>query len=140
LSAGKAVFTTSTLAVGSHSLTAVYAGATAYAASTSAVVTETVTKASTATTVVSSADPVRAGHKVTFTATVAAVAPGSGTPSGTVLFYDGSVQIGSASLSGGKANLTLSSLTAGVHSISVSYAGSANYAGSVSAAVSQTVK
>jgi len=140
LSAGKAVFTTSTLAVGSHSLTAVYAGATAYTASASAVVTETVTKASTATTVVSSADPVRAGHKVTFTATVAAVAPGTGTPSGTVLFYDGSVQIGSASLSGGRASLTITSLTAGVHSISASYAGSANYAGSVSVAVSETVK
>jgi hypothetical protein len=42
LSSGKAKYTTSTLAVGSHSITAVYGGSTSYSGSTSPVLTQTV--------------------------------------------------------------------------------------------------
>jgi hypothetical protein len=43
LSSGKASFSTSTLAVGSHSITAVFNGSTSFNASTSSVLTESIT-------------------------------------------------------------------------------------------------
>ena len=52
--------------------------------------TLTVTKDGTTGVVVSSLNPSTPGQSVTFTVTVAAIAPGSGTPTGTVTFYDGS--------------------------------------------------
>jgi hypothetical protein len=139
LSGGKASLSLSTLAVGTHSLTAVYAGSTNYVGSTSGAVSQTVNKASTAVGLTSSVNPSRAGRKVNFTATVSAVAPGTGTPTGTVVFYDGSVQIGSANLSSGKASVTISSLSSGTHSITAAYAGSANYGASTSGVLTQTV-
>ena len=54
-----------------------------------------VSQSSTTTTLTSSANPSVTGASVTFTATVAAVSPGSGTPTGTVTFKDGATIIGS---------------------------------------------
>jgi hypothetical protein len=118
-----------TLAVGSHNVTAVYSGSAGYKTSTSLPVTVTVNKASTTTNVASSKN----GRKVTLTATVSVVAPGAGTPAGPVVFFDDGMQIGSASLSGGKAAFTTAWWASGKHAITASYAGSANYLGSTSA-------
>ena len=57
LSNGSATYTTATLTVGAHSLTAVYAGDTGYAASTSSVLTQTINPVVTTATVTSSANP-----------------------------------------------------------------------------------
>jgi len=92
-------------------------------------------------TVVSSANPSSFGQAVTFTATVNAVSPGSGTPTGTVTFYDGSTTLGSATLGGtGAASFTTSSLSVGSHSIKVSYAGDADFKASTSAVLKQVVQ
>ena len=91
---------------------------------------------------VSTANPSSSGQAVTFTATVNAVSPGSGTPTGTGTFYDGSTTLGSASLGGaGTASFTTSSLSVGSHSIQVSYyGGDADFKASTSAVLKQVVQ
>ncbi|QWG17379.1 IPT/TIG domain-containing protein [Bradyrhizobium sediminis] len=91
---------------------------------------------STSTTLTSSLNPATVGQAVTFTA---AVSSGSGTPTGSVTFMDGTTNIGSAALSAGTASLTVSTLTVGVHSITVVYAGNANFASSTSAVLAQSI-
>jgi Bacterial Ig-like domain (group 3)/Pro-kumamolisin, activation domain len=139
ISGGKAKFSTSALAVGSHSITGVYSGNAAYATSTSSTLSHTVNKASSSTIVISSHNPSVFGQSVTFTATVAAVAPGSGTPTGTVTFKNGATVLGTGTLSSGKATFPTSALTVGAHSITAVYGGSANYNTSTSAVLTETV-
>jgi hypothetical protein len=139
LSGGSATFSTSSLAVGNHIITASYAGDSNFNASTSAAINQTVNTASTSTNVSSSQNPTVIGQSVTFTATVSAAAPGSGTPTGTVTFLDGATTLGTASLSGGNATLATSSLSVGNHTIAVSYGGDANFNSSASATITQTV-
>jgi hypothetical protein len=139
LSGGAATLTTAALAVGSHSFTAAYAGDGNFTASTSAALAQTVQQAGSTTVVSSSANPSAPGKAVTFTATVAAAAPGSGTPTGTVTFKDGSTTLGTATLSGGAATLTTSALAAGSHPITATYSGDANFAPSTSATLTQVV-
>jgi Bacterial Ig-like domain (group 3) len=135
LSLGKATFTTSTLAVGSHSITASYGGDVNFTASTSAPLSQMVKPVPT-TTVASSLNPSTSGQAVTFTSTVTAT---SGTPTGTVTFKNGTVTLGTSTLSGGSATFTTSTLTVGTHSITAVYNGDANFAASTSPALSQTV-
>jgi hypothetical protein len=134
-----ATFSTTSLAVGTHSMTAVYNGDSSFNGSTSSAVSQVVNKANSSTAVVSSVNPSVFGQSVTFTATVTAVAPGAGTPSGTVTFKDGGVSIGTGTLAGGSATLTTSSLAIGAHSITVDYAGDSSFNTSSSATLTQTV-
>jgi hypothetical protein len=134
LSSGKATYTTSSLAAGSHSVTASYGGNTTYNGSTSSVLTQTVNKANSTTTLSSSANPSTYGSSVKFTATVS---PSSCT--GTVTFKDSSTTLGTGSLSSGKATYTTSTLAAGSHSITGSYAGDSNCNASTSSTLTQTV-
>jgi hypothetical protein len=140
LSGGSAAFTTSALAVGSHSVTATYAGDGDFTGSTSAAVTETVNKASTVTSLVSSSNPSVPGQPVTFTATLSAVAPGAGTPTGTVTFKDGATMLGTATLAGGTAAFTTSALLEGSHSITASYGGDGSFLASTSGVLPQLVR
>ncbi len=139
LFSGSASFTTSALTTGSHSITAVYGGDSNFSGSTASPSTQAVNQASSTTALVASPNPATFGQSVTFTATVTAVAPGSGTPTGTVTFKDGSTIIGSASLSSGSASFTTSALTTGSHSITAVYGGDSNFSGSTSGAATQTV-
>ena len=70
LTAGVATFATSALSLGTHSITAIYGGGGSLAGSTSAVLTQTVGKASTSTALTSSLNPSVFCQKVIFTATV----------------------------------------------------------------------
>jgi hypothetical protein len=84
--------------------------------------------ANTTVSLKSSGSPSGAGLAVTFTATVAPVAPGAGTPTGIVTFSDGATLLGSASLSGGAASLTTAALqSAGTHIISARYGADGNF-------------
>jgi len=144
LTAGMASFKTSTLAVGSHSITAVYGGDGNFTASPpSTALAQTVTQDATTTSLKSSASSSVYGQSVTFTAKVNPTAPGSGTPSGTVTFYDGSVMIGTGTLGAASpdtATFTTSSLLAGTHTITASYGGDSNFtASSPSTALTLTV-
>jgi hypothetical protein len=125
---------TSALAGGSHSITAVYGGDATFNGSTSITLTQTVNKGTSFTVVVSNLNPSKRGQSVTFTATV--------TPSGatgSVGFYDGKKLLGTRTLSGGTASLSTSNLSAGSHSITAKYNGDANFNGSTSAVLTQTV-
>ena len=141
LSSGKASFKTTSLAGGSQAITAVYGGDGNFITSKSVALTQTVQQDATTTNLKSSANPSVFGQSVTFTATVKAASPGSGTPSGTVTFYDGSTTLGSATLGGtGTASFTTSSLSVGSHSIKVSYGGDADFKASTSAVLKQSVR
>ena len=124
LSAGAAVYTTTKLSAGADAITAVYNGNASYATSASAVLNQTVSQDAVFSTVSSSANPSVYGQTVTLTAKVTALSPGSGMPSGSVTFYDGSTALGSVTLnSNGNAIFQTSLLSAGAHSITVSYSG-----------------
>ena len=141
VSNGSATFSTSSLAVGAHGITAVYSGDSNFASNTGSLPTQTVNQAQSSTNISSSANPSVFGQPVTFTATVLAVPPGSGTPTGTVQFKDGSNNLGSlVTLSSGTATSSpISSLTVGGHSITAVYMGNANFTGSTSSSFTQTV-
>jgi hypothetical protein len=95
--------------------------------------------AATTTTLTASANTINVGQSVTFTATVAPQS-GSGTPTGSVNFLDGTTVIGSGTLNGsGVATYSTSSLTAGSQSISAGYQGDSNFAASTSGTVTVQV-
>jgi hypothetical protein len=135
LASGVATCTTSALAVASHTITTSYPGDANFSGSTGSLTgnPEVVIQASTSTTVTSSQNPQTAGQAVTFTATVSAVAPGTGTPTGTVTFLDGGSSItctAPGTLSGGVATCTTSALAPGSQTITTSYGGDGNFTGS----------
>ena len=86
---GKATFQTSTLGFGIHLLTATYSGDSTFAASTSNPDIQVVNADTTTTSLKSSLSSSVFGQAVTFTATVLAALPGSGTPTGVVTFEEG---------------------------------------------------
>ena len=116
---------------------------TNYAGSHSSTINEVVNKAATTLGLASSLNPAAAGQPITFTATIAAVSPSQGVPTGTVNFKDNGTVIGSGTLSvvGGQdiATFTTSSLKVGGHTVTAVYLPSAGYQTSTSAPLSQTV-
>jgi Bacterial Ig-like domain (group 3)/FG-GAP-like repeat len=140
-SSGQATYSTSSLAVGAHPITAAYGGDTNFSGSISSAVTVTVTAStlvSTTTTLTATPATVAVGGNVTFGATVAA-ASGSAAPTGTVTFSDGSTSLGTGTLSSGQATYSTSKLAVGTHSITAAYGGDANFATSTSSPVTVTV-
>ena len=138
---GQASFSTSGLAAGSHSITAVYAGDANFTGSTSPTLVQQVNQgsalSSSTTALTVSPNPAASGTTVTFTAQVST---GSGTPTGTVTFRDGGTPVGTVAVNGaGTATFTTNSLTAGSHSITATYGGDATYTGSTSSPVALVV-
>jgi len=86
----------------------------------------------------SSLNPAASGQAVTLTATVAP-AGGSGVPTGTVTFLNGSVTLGVATLSGDTATWSTTSLTVGNDSITASYSGDRYFAAGSSSPFLQVV-
>ena len=89
-------------------------------------------------------DPLQAlspvyGQQVTLTATVQPAAGASGTPTGSVTFYDGAADLGTASLVGGTATLPVANLPVGTDAITASYGGDSQFKTSLSSAVDVTV-
>jgi hypothetical protein len=102
--------------------------------------TLTVGPASAVTTLSAAPSPSTFGQSVTLTATVVAVAPGAGSATGKVTFFDGSVTLGTGILSTADvATVTTSELAAGNHSLTASYSGDPNFSRSSSSAVSDQV-
>jgi hypothetical protein len=138
ITGGTATFTTSIpLKVGSQSITAVYGGDTNYAKSTSSAITQAVDQASTTTSVTSSLNPSAYGKPVILTATISVTAPATGTPTGTVTFFDGSTNLGTAPVS--RPKITVKTLAVGSHSITAVYNGNANFVASTSSVLTETV-
>ncbi|AEG92353.1 Ig-like domain repeat protein [Ramlibacter tataouinensis] len=131
---GVATLSVNTFAAGSHSLTAVYAGDTNNAGSTSAALSQTVDKLATSANLTSSLNPSTYPQNVTLTATVT-----GSSPTGSITFKDGAATLGSSTLAGGVATFSTTALVAGSHSLTAVYAGDANHLTSTSGAVTQTV-
>jgi autotransporter-associated beta strand protein len=142
----------SSLAVSStaHPVSAVYQGDNNFTTSPSNTVNFTVSQAPTTTTVSSSLPTSTYGQAVTFTATVSVNTPGTGTPTGNVNFYDGTVDsahlLGSGTLNqnttSDQAVFTTSAtqLTGGNHTIIAVYQGDSNFLGTNPGSTSQTVQ
>ena len=90
-------------------------------------------KVSSSTLVWATPNPASVGQSVTLTAGVT-----GSNPTGTVTFKDGAITLGTAGLTGGQANLSVSFASAGSHSLTADYSGDGNNASSVSPAVSLT--
>lgn len=92
--------------------------------------------ADTTTTLTSSANSLVFGQGLTFTANVSAVSPGSGTPTGTVTFRNGTTVLGSVLLG---VPFVVRALVVGTDTITATYSGDANFNGSTSAAITVNV-
>ena len=140
LSGGSASISTTKLTIGYHNITAVYSGDTTYAGSTSNVVLQKV-KGKTACTWPTKPNPSNYGQTCTFNVQLGVQSPGTGNPTGTVTFHDGSKTIGTGSLGNdGFAQFSISSLSKGTHSIMAAYNGDNNFGGCSSSAFSQVIK
>jgi hypothetical protein len=67
------------------------------------------------------------GSNFTFTAMVSAV-NGTGTPTGTVTFSDGSSTLGTGTISNGMASFSFTTLALGSYSVVATYSGDTNFA------------
>ncbi len=94
--------------------------------------------ATTSTSIMSSLNPSLVGQSVTFRATVGSSV--GAPPNGEIItFKNGSAVLGSGTLSGGTTSLTTSAQAAGIYTITASYGGDANFAGSTSSGLRQVV-
>jgi hypothetical protein len=137
LSNGSASFRTSTLAPGSHSITARYTGDNQHSPSVSPALIQNVVKGNSSVSVSLTAgtNPAFTGDSLTFTATVTPISA-----TGSVVFFDGGTAIsGNLPVIAGSASLTTSTLSMGAHSITAQYSGDATFNGATSAALSETV-
>lgn len=110
----------------------------AYSATVFVFTPAAVAPAATNTALSASSSKITLGQKINFTVTVAPKS-GSGSPTGTVVFLDGSTQLGSSTLSAGAASFSSTSLSVGTHQVAADYSGDTNYAASTSAAISVVV-
>jgi hypothetical protein len=125
---GAAAFSTSALALGNHTVTAVYASDSLFAASSGSTVqgVHNVTVFTT-TTLSSAPNPSTFRQSVTFTATVTS---GAGVPAGTVTFTEGATTLASnVAVDGtGHAAFSTTALAVGSHTVIASFTGAAGWA------------
>ncbi|MCB0048647.1 MAG: Ig-like domain repeat protein, partial [Caldilinea sp.] len=125
LVSGVASYVTDTLVAGSHMITATYGGDASFTGSVDDV-TQVVNRTATATAITGAPASSEYGQSVTFTATVSAVAPGAGTPTGVVTFTVNGAEV-TASLVGGAASYITDTLVVGSHVITATYGGDAGF-------------
>lgn len=141
---GKASFITSSLALGTHNITASYPGATNfYPAADTPVFRQQIVPPATATTLTSSLNPSAVGDKVSFTASLGTALGFTGTPSGSVTFRDGNVLFATSQVmvkgSQYLAQAAISTLAFGSHSITAAYSGDGSTSPSLSPVLIQQV-
>ena len=127
---------------GAETVTASYAGDDSFAASTANGSSLTVAQDATSTTLTSSANPAPYTGQVTLQASIAAAAPGSGTPTGTVVFSTtvngksvalacADAKNGAVTLAAGVASCTVSAKSLGAPgstaTVSAAYSGDAGF-------------
>jgi len=118
---GIATITTSTLAVGIHSIVASYPGDSNYGGSDSTPYSQSV-KIQSVMTITSSLNPAIYGNDIVFTTQMQ---PGA---TGTVTFFDGSQTLGQSTVNpSGTATFSIGTLWAGSHTITAIYSGDTNY-------------
>lgn len=138
--AGSASFSTSLLSVGSHTITASYAGSAIDNASTSSGLVQLVNLAPTTVTLKGTPNPADVGTLVTVFATVNATLGGLPPPGGSIVFADQFGSLGAVAISNGQATFTSSSFGAGTHHITATFATSGNFAASSSAILDEVIQ
>ena len=133
---GVANLSVKSLAAGQHAIIARYGGDSGTQISISSVLLQ-VAQQQTLAALVSSLNPALTAQSITLAATV-----GNGaTATGTLSFFDGSAEIGTAAVgSDGTASITLPSLSAGTHSLSARYSGDSYNLPSVSGTLNEVVQ
>ena len=126
-----------TLQTGSHSITAVYSGDSNVGGSTSVALSQSVSIATTSTSLISSSNPGVLNQAITFTAAV--TGQYGGAPTGSVTFKSGNVILDSRTIMNGQAVLIISFKTAGKRIITAEYVGDINDQPSTSAPLSQVI-
>jgi hypothetical protein len=131
-------------AAGSHPITAIYGGDESFPASTSSGLAQTVTQAQATVAIWSSVNPSMLGQQVTYSASVAPVAPATAVATGTLSFTDGGSAIADctdvALDNNGNAICPVAYTSAIGHSIVATYSGDVNYPALTSSTLSQTVQ
>jgi hypothetical protein len=124
--------------VGHSTITATYDGAGNFAASPPSTLTQIVNPAATRTTVAFAPATPTPDQFVTLTATVSAIPPGAGVPSGTVTFtIDGTPA--TAPLAGSGQATVVVQLTTGTHAINAFYNGSVDFQASAASSGPNTL-
>jgi hypothetical protein len=143
---GVATFTISTLAVSSHTITAVYQGDSTFNGSTSASLTQVVNPAGTVITLAANSPTSVFGEPIIFTAVVGPLAPGAGTPTGTVAFKrlspDGTivVTLGTAPLdASGSAVFVMANFVPATATLFAVYLGDGNFTPSTSPTITHVI-
>jgi hypothetical protein len=141
LAGGTGSCATALTTVGTRTLTAAYAGNSDFAPSTSPGSTHTVNRATTTTTITADTpDPSVVGQPVTISFAVAVVAPGAGTPAGTVTVSDGTQScIGTLTAGAGSCTMIEGFTSVGTKNLTATYAGDTRFQGSTSAIEPHTV-
>jgi hypothetical protein len=127
-----ASITTTTLAVGTHTITAEYSGAKKFNSSSSLAVTETVHTTQTTTTVTATSASPTLGANETFTATVTSGATGQPITAGNVVFTlaNGTTLATSQVNSSGKATYSEYNWFTGTATVTATYSAFSNYTAS----------
>jgi hypothetical protein len=134
---GVATYSTSSLAVGAHTITAAYGGDANDAGSNSAPLTVTVTAYGTQTSLAASATSLNTDQELTLLTTTTSTSGSAVT--GTITYMNGTATLGSAGVgANGTATLTINP-SQGSYSITAHYSGDSLNAPSVSNVVSVTV-
>jgi hypothetical protein len=115
---------------GPHTIQARYNGAVEFGPGTSGTLAHNTTRANSRTVLTSNRNPAYVGQQTVVTATVSAVAPGGGVPTGTVTFFVNGVAQGTAPVVAGKASFNVGALPIGRHAIAAQYSGSDNHVNS----------
>ncbi|MDD1719584.1 MAG: Ig-like domain-containing protein, partial [Methanoregulaceae archaeon] len=129
LAGGKASLTKA-FTPGVYTITATFRKNSLFLSSTSPSIRQTVTKASSNTTITSSHNPSHRGDAVRFTATVKPVSPGKGTRTGTVQFMVDGVKSGpkvTLTATGKAVSRAISTLATGAHTVKAIYSGDKNF-------------
>jgi len=142
---GTASLPVSTLAVGAHALTATFGGDDTYTASTSPATDVDVTKVPTTTTLAAAgASAVSEGMSIVVTATVTGGGSSTDpTPTGSVVFTNGTGALGTVTLAAGTvagtatASVTLSSVA--TYAVGAAYSGDMEYAASSASPLTASV-
>lgn len=133
---GSASLQLSNLSVGTHQITASFSATAYWPATTSNTLWQQVQKGDSATAVKSNINPSNYGQSVNLTATVTA---SGGTPTGSVKFNSGNLNLGTVTLSSGVATLATTKMQVGTDSVTAKYLGDTNFAVSTSPGMNQTV-
>src|SRR5436190_820165 len=130
---GTASWTTNALALGDHSITASYAGNNSFSASSSTPLVHHVVKGNPHLTITSSMTHAAYGDSIPFAVSVERDAGGS------VSLTIDHASVGTATLAGGNATITVPLITAGPHLVEAAYSGDAAFS-AATAATSLTVE